>query len=216
MDVLLLLVIIAILVGVFFVAIGKGGELAYEQPDHAPLDLGLVSATDIALLRPPTALWGYNMQVTDEALDVIARALRDRDIEIAYLQRQLADLGQEVPAKAGMERAREFAPKHASGLSSDDTADPWSRLWSATGQATVADQAVADQAVADQAAADQAAADKTAADQAAVVEQRADTASLPAAEDTAVTTHAAQPDASEEPETSEDSNKDSNEEEEGW
>ncbi len=81
-----------ILAGVFFVATGRGGELAYEHADHAPLDLGPVSATDVALLRPPTALWGYNMQVTDEALDRIARALRDRDIEIASLQRQLADL----------------------------------------------------------------------------------------------------------------------------
>ena len=92
MYVVLILAFIAILVGVFAVATGRGGELAYEQVDHAPLDLGLVSATDVALLRPPTALWGYNMQVTDEALDRIARTLRDRDIEIAYLQRQLADV----------------------------------------------------------------------------------------------------------------------------
>jgi hypothetical protein len=90
--VVLILAFIAILVGVFAVATGRGGELAYEQADHAPLDLGPVSATDVALLRPPTAMWGYNMQVTDEALDRIARALRDRDVEIAYLQRQLADV----------------------------------------------------------------------------------------------------------------------------
>lgn len=89
--------IIAILVGVFVVATGRGGELAYEHADHAPLDLGSVTATDVALLRPPTALWGYNMQVTDEALDRIARALRDRDIEIAFLQRQLTDLGHGQP-----------------------------------------------------------------------------------------------------------------------
>jgi hypothetical protein len=134
MDVLLLLVMIAILVGVFCVAIGKGGELAYAQADHAPLDLGPVSATDVALLRPPTALWGYNMQVTDEALGAIARALRERDIEIAFLQRQLADLGQEVPTAADIERARAFSPRHASGLSSDDdNADPWSRLWGGSG-----------------------------------------------------------------------------------
>jgi len=91
--VVLILAFIAILVGVFAVATGRGGELAYEQADHAPLDLGPISATDVALLRPPTALWGYNMQVTDEALDRIARTLRDRDVEIAYLQRQLADVG---------------------------------------------------------------------------------------------------------------------------
>ena len=93
-----------ILAGVFVVATGRGGELAYEQADHAPLDLGPVSATDVALLRPPTALWGYNMQVTDEALDRIARALRDRDIEIAYLQRQLADLGQPQPTLARLDQ----------------------------------------------------------------------------------------------------------------
>ncbi|HEV2257933.1 MAG TPA: hypothetical protein VGS06_32760 [Streptosporangiaceae bacterium] len=92
MPVLMILVAVAILVGVFFVATGRGGELAYEHADAAPLDLGPVSATDVALLRPPTALWGYNMQVTDEALEQIAQAIRDRDVTIAILQQRLADL----------------------------------------------------------------------------------------------------------------------------
>jgi hypothetical protein len=82
---------IAILIGVYVAATGRGGELAYEHADHAPLDLGPVSATDIAMLRPPTALWGYNIDVTDEALGRIARAVRERDITIAYLQSRLAD-----------------------------------------------------------------------------------------------------------------------------
>jgi hypothetical protein len=82
---------IAILIGVYVAATGRGGELAYEHPDHAPLDLGPVSATDIAMLRPPTALWGYNIDVTDEALGRIARAVRERDVTIAYLQSRLAD-----------------------------------------------------------------------------------------------------------------------------
>jgi hypothetical protein len=88
----MILVAVAILVGVFFVATGRGGELAYERADAAPLDLGPVSATDVALLRPPTALWGYNMQVTDEALEQIAQAVRDRDVTIAFLQQRLTDL----------------------------------------------------------------------------------------------------------------------------
>lgn len=108
---------IAILVCVFYVSIGKGGELAYAQADHAPLDLGTVSAADVALLRPPTALWGYNMQVTDEALDTIARALRERDIEIAYLHSQLTGLGHQVPQ---IDRSPGFAPRHASELSDAD------------------------------------------------------------------------------------------------
>jgi hypothetical protein len=82
---------IAILIGVYVAATGRGGELAYEHADHAPLDLGPVSATDIAMLRPPTALWGYNVDVTDEALGRIARAMRERDVTIAYLQSRLAD-----------------------------------------------------------------------------------------------------------------------------
>lgn len=92
MPVLFLIAIVAVLVGIFFAATGRGGELAYEQTDHAPVDLGPVSAADIALLRPPTAMWGYNMQVTDEALDRIARAMRERDVTIAFLQDRLATL----------------------------------------------------------------------------------------------------------------------------
>ena len=90
MPVVFLIAIAVVLVGIFFAATGRGGELAYEHADHAPLDLGPVSAADIALLRPPTAMWGYNMQVTDEALDQIAKAMRERDVTIAYLQEQLA------------------------------------------------------------------------------------------------------------------------------
>ena len=92
MPVVFLIAIVAVLVGIFFAATGRGGELAYEQTDHAPVDLGPVSAADIALLRPPTAMWGYNMQVTDEALDNIARAMRGRDVTIAFLQEHLATL----------------------------------------------------------------------------------------------------------------------------
>jgi hypothetical protein len=117
--------IVVILIGVFAVATGRGGELAYEHADHAPLDLGPVSATDVALLRPPTALWGYNMQVTDEALDRIARALRDRDIEIAVLQRQLADLthGRAERHQDDPVEPRSWVPKHERPRTEDEPAD---------------------------------------------------------------------------------------------
>jgi hypothetical protein len=88
----MILLAVAVLVGVFLAATGRGGEMSYEPADHTPLDLGPVSPADIALLRPPTALWGYNVQVTNEALEVMARAMRERDITIAYLQQQVADL----------------------------------------------------------------------------------------------------------------------------
>jgi hypothetical protein len=105
----MILVAVVILVGVFFAATGRGGELAPEQADHAPLDLGPVSATDVALLRPPTALWGYNMQVTDEALEHIAQAVRDRDVTIAFLQQRLADLSTSATP------APDLAPSEPSG-----------------------------------------------------------------------------------------------------
>jgi hypothetical protein len=106
-------VAVVILVGVFFVATGRGGELAHEQADHAPLDLGPVSATDVALLRPPTALWGYNMQVTDEALERIAQAVRDRDVTIAFLQQRLADVS--TPADPVLPPGEPSGPEHPAG-----------------------------------------------------------------------------------------------------
>src|SRR6266481_5580205 len=60
--------------------------------DTAPIELDEVSATDVALLRPPMSLWGYNAQATEDALRVIARSVTARDVEIATLRRKLADL----------------------------------------------------------------------------------------------------------------------------
>ena len=119
----MIVVAVAILVGVFFVATGRGGELAYEHADHAPLDLGPVSAADVALLRPPTALWGYNMQVTDEALEQIAQAVRDRDVTIAFLQQRLADLAtQPGPGLQPGEPPLVHRAQHARSAESGDPA----------------------------------------------------------------------------------------------
>jgi hypothetical protein len=92
LPVVMLVAAVAVLIGVIAVAMGRGGELAFFQPDYAPLKLDEISATDIALFRPPMAVWGYSLNVTDEALTRIAAAVTERDIEIATLQRQVADL----------------------------------------------------------------------------------------------------------------------------
>jgi hypothetical protein len=88
-PILLLLAAAVILAGVVSVAMGHGGEMAEFAMDYLPPDL--VSAADV-LLRPPSALWGYNVQVTDEALNRIAQAITERDVEIAVLRQQLAEL----------------------------------------------------------------------------------------------------------------------------
>ena len=89
-PILLLLAAAVIVAGVVSVAMGRGGEMAEFAMDYLPPDL--VTAADVAMLRPPSALWGYNVQVTDEALNQIAQVITERDVEIAVLRQQLAEL----------------------------------------------------------------------------------------------------------------------------
>lgn len=89
---MLILASAAILAGVVSVAIGRGGEMAEFAGDYPPCEADdLMTAADVALLRPPSALWGYNVQATDEALGRIAQVVTERDVEIAALRRQLAE-----------------------------------------------------------------------------------------------------------------------------
>jgi hypothetical protein len=92
-------IVVAVVAGAVLVARGRGGELSVEGNDYPELELGPVSATDIALLRPPMALWGYNMQATDEALDRIAASIRDRDVRIVALEQLVTDLSREHAAQ---------------------------------------------------------------------------------------------------------------------
>ena len=91
-PVVMLVAAAAVLIGVIAVALGRGGELTYFPADYAPIRLDKVSATDVVLFRPPLALWGYNAQATDEALNRIADALTERDIEIGVLRQQVESL----------------------------------------------------------------------------------------------------------------------------
>jgi len=92
-PILLLLAGVVILVGVVSVAMGRGGEMAEFATDSVPPRLDyMATAADVAMLRPPSALWGYNVQVTDEALSRVAQVITDRDVEIALLRQQLAEL----------------------------------------------------------------------------------------------------------------------------
>jgi hypothetical protein len=91
-QVVLLVAALVILGGVVLAALGRVGEMATFASDTPPMDLDEVSATDVALLRPPMSLWGYNAQATEDALRVIARAVTARDVEITTLRRELADL----------------------------------------------------------------------------------------------------------------------------
>ena len=95
MLVVIVIAVVVVVAAVVFVAMGRGGELSAERNDYVPLDLGPVSATDVALLRPPTGLWGYNMQATDEAMDQIAESIRERDVRIVALEQLVTDLSRD-------------------------------------------------------------------------------------------------------------------------
>ena len=45
------------------------------------------------------SLWGYNAQATEDALRVIARSVTARDVEIATLRKELADLRSKPPVR---------------------------------------------------------------------------------------------------------------------
>lgn len=102
MLVVLLVAAAVILVGMIVVAIGRGGEMAEFTADVRPVDADIETAADVALLRPPVALWGYDKRSTDEALNLVARTVTERDVEIATLRRQIADIqsGREKPSPA--------------------------------------------------------------------------------------------------------------------
>jgi hypothetical protein len=91
----MVIAILAVIAAAAFAFRGRLGELSAERTDYVPLELGPVSATDVALLRPPTSLWGYNVQATDEAMEQIAESIRERDVRIVALEQLVTDLGRE-------------------------------------------------------------------------------------------------------------------------
>ena len=114
LPIVLIVAAVAILGGVIVVAMGRGGELAPSGADVRPLDTDIVTAADVALLRPPAALWGYDMRATDEALNRVARTVTERDVEIADLRRQLADM-QSAPSDRPQPAGETRNPRHAAG-----------------------------------------------------------------------------------------------------
>jgi hypothetical protein len=129
--VVLLVAAAVILVGMIVVAIGRGGEMVEFTADVRPLDADIETAADVALLRPPVALWGYDKRSTDEALNLVARTVTERDVEIATLRRQLADVQsgreQPPPASPGAVTPPDTSPGPGQGWDPGAAAQPsWS------------------------------------------------------------------------------------------
>ncbi|WP_232524408.1 hypothetical protein [Nocardiopsis gilva] len=92
--VLIAVAALAVLAGVAFVVMGKGGELARFEADHPPLDLPTdrqLTSSDMSRVALPLALWGYHVRAVDELLVRLSAALDERDARIAELERRVSD-----------------------------------------------------------------------------------------------------------------------------
>ncbi len=117
MPILLLLAGVVILAGVVGVAMGRGGEMADFATDYVPPDV--MTAADVAMLRPPSAFWGYNMGVTDEALSRVAQVVTERDVEIAVLRQQLAEFRSATGSHPAVAAAALLARSKSAGARAD-------------------------------------------------------------------------------------------------
>jgi len=97
----LLAAAVAILAGVVAVAMGWGGELAISRRDLPVIPPRLRTASDVARLRLPLGLFGYQAESADEVLQVLAGRLAERDAEIARLREEVQWLGTQRNGSAG-------------------------------------------------------------------------------------------------------------------
>jgi hypothetical protein len=119
---------LAVLAAIVVVAIGGGGELSAEHPDHPPLALPgrrSVGGTDAALLRLPMGLWGYHKQITDDALERFAHELTERDTRIAVLEQELAEARQRLYEPPEQAPWRPAIPSASPAPDTFDRRDPF-------------------------------------------------------------------------------------------
>ncbi len=100
MSLVLLIAAAVIVVGVIAVAMGHGGEIILSARDTPEVQWHPRTPFDVATLRLPTGLFGYQQQATGDALREIAGLLAYRDAEIAQLRDELRQVG--TPTVAGV------------------------------------------------------------------------------------------------------------------
>jgi hypothetical protein len=122
----LLLAAGAILGGVVVVAMGRGGEIAAFRRDRPVAFTPIRTPADIATLRLPIGLFGYQVRATADALTAMANLLAERDYEIARLRSELWHLG---------------GARAASGDDHDQPSDAGARSEPSAGPAPVGGQA---------------------------------------------------------------------------
>ncbi len=86
---------LAVLVGVVYAVLGKGGQLARYEADFPPLDLPEnrpVRSSELGRLMVPLSLWGYHVRAVDDLLVRLTGTLKEREEHIADLEWRLSRL----------------------------------------------------------------------------------------------------------------------------
>lgn len=120
--------------GIIVVAMGKGGELSRERAD-LPSRADFRSWSDVADYRPPAALMGYHAAATERALALIARTIAERDAEIDWLRRRLAELQPESLATAQAGPSAGAAGEDSAEDSADEDLPAANTRWQASSTA---------------------------------------------------------------------------------
>ena len=94
-PVIMFLAALAILAGVVFVAIGRGGELGTDTPTWTPTGGGFMNMAGVQVQLPPTTMIGYDVHATLDELQWLAQALSDRNAQVAALRMEVARMQRE-------------------------------------------------------------------------------------------------------------------------
>ncbi len=94
-PVIMFLAALAILAGVVFVALGRGGELGTDTASWTPTSGGFMNMAGVQVQLPPTTMIGYDVHATLDELQWLAQALSDRNAQVAALRTEVARLQQE-------------------------------------------------------------------------------------------------------------------------
>jgi hypothetical protein len=97
----LLAAAVGILAGVVAVAMGSGGELGISRRDLPVIPPRIRTASDVARLRLPLGLFGYQAESADQVLDLLAGRLAEQDAEITRLREKVQGLGAQRASGAG-------------------------------------------------------------------------------------------------------------------
>lgn len=99
-----LVVIVALLAAVGWLAIGGGGHMSEPMPDRPDLALpgdGLLAGTDVDRVRFSVGARGYRMDEVDDVLDRLAREIEQREQRIAELEGHAPQSAESSGAEAG-------------------------------------------------------------------------------------------------------------------